>query len=449
MPRRTRRPFASLLLGLVLLAGTAMPALAWGNGGNFGNGYGTHDWIISQALKVFGDSPPAWLDVNAALLASDDPDKVFWAANEHVFYEKGYGRGAVDRISEFYHQTLIAHQAGDDATASTTFGWMAHYVGDILQPYHTNYAAINLDDSHLRYENLVGTLTRTPEASPEWITDDRTPKAIADVRTTSIAAAAYSRTFFPELYSVFKVDETLLAPRALEITGSLLKRASTDLADMLYSIDQGVGEAAPVDSVKASVRWRYAAKNSTQTVSVTVKGVAGQPLQGVRVDIAFPNATGGTRLLRRYTSATGIATANAAIGASPFGVRRDVGVTVKTGDVVKTATTWFTTSRKLAAGTAGFKTAVNDRTAYPGQTIRVGSLARDTSGRGVPNLKVSWTLTFSNGKVVKGSGYTNAQGRVGMALLITGGTPKGLVSIVGRTQSASVNRTSTSSFRIY
>jgi hypothetical protein len=244
---RSRRPFASLVLGLALLAGTAMPALAWGNGGNLGNGYGTHDWIISQALKVFGDSPPAWLDVNAALLASDDPDKVFWAANEHVFYEKGYGRGAVDRISEFYHRTLVAHQAGDDATASTTFGWMAHYVGDILQPYHTSYAAINLDDSHLRYENLVGLLTRNPDASPEWITDDRTPKAITDVRATSIAAAAYSRRFFPELYSIFKVDETVLAPRVMEITGYLLKRASADLADMLYSIDQGVGEAAPVD----------------------------------------------------------------------------------------------------------------------------------------------------------------------------------------------------------
>ena len=426
-----------------------MPALAWGNGGNLGNGYGTHDWIISQALKVFGDTPPAWLDVNAALLASDDPDKVFWAANEHVFYEKGYGRGAVNRISEFYHQTLVAHQAGDDATASIRFGWMAHYVGDVLQPYHTNYAAIKLDDSHLHYENMVGTLTRNPDASPEWMTDDRAPKAIADVRATSIAAAAYSRKFFPELYSIFKVDETVLAPRVLEITGILLKRASADLADMLYSIDQGVGEAAPVDLVKTTVRWRYAAKNSTQTVSVTVKGVAGQPLQGVRVDIAFPNATGGTRLLRRYTTASGIATAEAAIGAIPFGARREVGVTVKTGDVVKTATTWFTTSRKLAASTAGFKSAVNDRTAYPGQSVRVGSLARDTSGRGVPNLKVSWTLTYHNGKVVKGSAYTNAQGRAFMSVPITDATPKGLVSVVAHTQSASVNRTSTSSFRIY
>ena len=67
------------------------------------------------------------------------------ATNEHVFNEKGYGRGAVDRITEFYHQALTAHLAGDDATASIAFGWMAHYVGDILQPYHTNYAAVHLD----------------------------------------------------------------------------------------------------------------------------------------------------------------------------------------------------------------------------------------------------------------------------------------------------------------
>lgn len=449
MPRPSRRPFASLVFSFVVLAGAASPALGWGNGGNLGNGYGTHDWIVSQAVKVFGDSPPAWLDLGAALLATDDPDKVFWAINEHVFYEKGYGRGAVDRISEFYHKALTAHLTGDDQTASIAFGWMSHYYGDILQPYHTNYAAVDLDASHLRYENLVGTLTRSPDASPDWSTDDRSPEAIADVRTTAIAAAAYSRKSFPELYSVFKVDETVLAPRVMEITGDLLKRASSDLADLLYSIDQGVGGAAPAASVKASVRYRYAAKNSTQTVYVTVKDATGLPLQGIRVDIAFPKPAGGTTLLRRYTTASGTVTAYAAIGASAFGQRRDVAVTVKTGDVVKTATTWFTTSRKLASGSAGFKTAVNDTTVYPGQTVRVGSLARDTSGRGVPNLKVSWTWTFSNGKVVRTSGYTNALGRALTTMPITGDTPRGTVRVVAHTQSGSVNRTSTASFRRY
>ena len=74
----------------------------------------------------------------------------------------------------------------------------------------------------------------------------------------------------------------------------------------------------------------------------------------------------------------------------------------------------------------------------------------DRSGRGVPNLKVSWTFIFRNGEVVKGSNDTNAQGRAAMTLpSITAAMSKGLVSVVARTQSASVNRTTTSSFRIY
>ena len=447
MPRPSRRPYASLLFAVVLLAGTVTPALGWANGGNLGNAYGTHDWIVSQAVKVFGDNPPAWLDLNAALLATDDPDKIFWATNEHVFNEKGHGRGAVDRITEYYHQALVAHQAGDDLTASITFGWMAHYYGDILQPYHTNYAAVDLDDSHRRYEMLVQAVTRNPDASPEWSTANRTPKAVADVRTTAIAAAAYSRKFFPELYSLFKVDETVLTPRVAQITGFVLKRASSDLADILYSLDQGVGDAPPAASVKATVKWRYAAKDSTQIVYVTVKGAEGQPLEGIRVDIAFPKGTGGTTLLRRYTTRAGTVAAYGAIGASPYGVRRDVVVTVKTGDVVTTATTWFTTSRRLAARSAGFKSWVNDTTVYPGQIVRVGSITRDRLGRPVPNLKVTWTWTLGNGDVVKTSGYTNALGKAYTTMAITDETPRGLVTVVARVQSGSVNRTSSTSFR--
>ena len=62
---------------------------------------------------------------------------------------------------------------------------------------------------------------------------------------------------------------------------------------------------------------------------------------------------------------------------------------------------------------------------------------------------MSWTSHSGNGKVVKRSGYTNAQGRAAMTLPITGAMAKGLVSVVAHTQSASVNRTSTSSFSTY
>ena len=388
VPRPSRRPFASLLFAVVLLAGIVTPALGWANGGNLGNAYGTHDWIVSQAVKVFGDSPPAWFDLNAALLATDDPDKVFWATNEHVFNEKGYGRGAVDRITEFYHQALVAHQAGDDLTASITFGWMAHYYGDILQPYHTNYAAVDLDASHRRYEHA----RRAADPEPRCVAGLEHRQPHAQGRRRRADDGDRSRGLFaqvlPGAVPPVQGRRDHARPRGSRRSpASVLKRASSDLADMLYSIDQGVGDAPPAASVKATVKYRYAAKNTTQTVYVTVKGAEGQPLEGVRVDIAFPKGTGGTTLLRRYTTKAGTVTAYGAIGASPFGVRRDVEVTVKTGDVVTTATTWFTTSRRLAAARPASSRGSTTRPSIPGRSSasdrsrEIGSAGRCPTSR--------------------------------------------------------------------
>lgn len=449
MPRPGLRLLASFVLSVLLVGGFATPVLGWANGGSGGDGYGTHDWVVSQALKVFGDSPPAWLEVDTALKATDDPDKLFWAINEHVFYDRGYGRGAVDRVSEFYHRALTAHAAGDDHTASIAFGWMSHYYADILQPYHTNYAAVHMDASHLAYETLVNSLTRSPDASPEWSTAERTPHAVDDIRTSAIAAAAFSRRLYPELFLLFHADETILAPRVQEITGLLLQRASSDLAHALYSIDQGVGDAAPAASTSASVRYRYILQDTVETVYVTVKDATGRSLEGVRADVAFPTPTGGTKLLRRFTNVNGVASAWANVGASPLSRRRDVAITVKTGDVVKTPSTWFMATRRLAAGTAGFKTWVDDTTVTVGQSVRIGTLARGTGGHPVPNLKIVWTLTFGDGHVQKIIGYTDALGRAVTRLPITDGTPLGIVKVSARTQSGSVWRTSTTSFSRY
>ncbi len=449
MLRPAHRSIRTLVLSLLLVAGVATPAHAWSNGPDSGNGYGTHDWIVSQAIKVFDGSPPSWLDVNAALTATDDPDKDFYASNEHVFYEQGYGRGAVDRITKYYHEALVAHAGGDDRKASIRFGWLAHYYGDILQPFHTNHAALDRKASHKAYELLVDTDTRHSTDAEAWMTGDRSPQSIADVRTTAIAAAAYSRSRYTELYREFHADESRLNTQVKAITGSLLKRASSDLADVLYSIDRGVGDAATVASVGASVKYTYAAQNSKQPVYVTVKDAGGNGLEGVRVDIDFPKASGGTTLLRRYTDANGKVTAWGDVGASPFGLKRDVKVTVTTNDVTKTATPWFMATRKLASGTAGFKTWVMDSTVKAGQTVKIISRTRDTSGRPVAKLKVTWTWTFNDGSVKTTVGTTNSKGKARTTMLITSGTPKGTVKITARTQSARVHRTSYTTFRRY
>jgi hypothetical protein len=446
-PRTGTRSLPAVAAGLLLVAVLATPVQGWANGPSNGNGYGTHDWIVGQAVKVFDGTLPGWFELDTALAATDDPDTGFYESNEHVFYEQGYGRGAVDRITKYYREALLAHAAGDGHVASIRFGWLAHYYGDIMQPFHTNHDGVDRKSSHAAYELLVDDDTRTPTSSPSWMTADRTPNLLTDIRSTAIAAAAYSRKFYPELYKEFHADESRLNTRVREITGYVLKRGSSDLANVLYSIDQGVGDASDVDSVKASVKYTYAARNERQPVYVTVKDGAGDPIEGARVDIAFPKPSGGSTLMRRYTMPDGTVTAWGDVGDSPFGAKRNVPVTVTTMDVTMTATPWFMATRKLASGSAGFKTWVNDSSVRSGQTVRVISRTLDTKGRPVADLLVTWTWKFGDGTKMTTTDYTSARGRAHSTLLITSSTPKGTVSVTATTQSARVHRTSYTSFR--
>ena len=66
---RAVRIAAAALIGAALLAPAS--ALGWAN--NFDN-YGTHDWILDQALKVLDGRVDDWLDHDLALVHTDDPD---------------------------------------------------------------------------------------------------------------------------------------------------------------------------------------------------------------------------------------------------------------------------------------------------------------------------------------------------------------------------------------
>ena len=122
---------------------------------------------------------------------------------------------------------------------------------------------------------------------------------------------------------------------------------------------------------------------------------------------------------------------------------------MKTGAVTMTPIRRFMATRRLAAGSAGFKSWVSDTTVHPGQTVRVASLARSSTGRGVANLKVTWTWTYANGRKFTTTGVTDANGKAVTTLPITATTPKGTVSVRATTQSGSVNRSSTTSFKRY
>ena len=219
----------SMLVGLVA---APAPAAAWSNGK--GDGYGTHDWIIDEGLRVLSDRDVSWFHRTTALVVSDDPDNVEVVADparkiDHIYRDGGVRGGAVQRITEHYAAAVQLHregveaqEAGDTAAADAAFdeasreiGLLAHFLGDLLQPYHTNVRGAGLNDEHLQYELLVQALTRWPDAAPEWRSANRTPELLTNVRRMALSAASYSRGWYDAVHASMTRRARPRSPRSV------------------------------------------------------------------------------------------------------------------------------------------------------------------------------------------------------------------------------------------
>ena len=109
----------------------------------------------------------------------------------------------------------------------------------------------------------------------------------------------------PGLFAQFHADETVISPRVSEITGYVLKRASSDLADILYSLDQGVGDPTLGSLGRGDVALlAHRAEHDRDRLRHGQGCGPAIHLRRVRA-AAFPKAAGGTTLLRRYTTSAG------------------------------------------------------------------------------------------------------------------------------------------------
>lgn len=457
-PRAVRAVAALLLAAALLIPGA--PALGWANGG--GDGYGTHDWIVDQAVKVLDGRADDWFDARTARLASDDPDTVENhdpLLNEHTYRNRGRRGGGPARIAyEFdvaqaaYQRGVAARDAGQLPEAAEAFqeaswhiGLLSHFVGDLSQPFHTAYAGIGHDKIHHQFERLVSAQQRSSGASPAWQSTRRTVSRIDNVLDTAVATAAYSRSYYKELYGLLTTQGVRLTNRVSTITGRLMKRAANDLADIIWSISQGVGAQPTVGSIKMSVRWTGVRGGSTNAVYVRAYDTRGQPIEGLRIDLAWPTPT-GVHMEYLYTDAKGYQQRIHDVGGSPRLVLRPVVATATVRGVVTTATKAWTISPRLATGRAGFKTVVSDATPGVGETVQVTSVARNAKGRGIPNLLVTWTWDFGSFKV-KTKGYTDATGRARSSQPVTLAMPATKATVTAWTQSGSASRTSSVTFR--
>ena len=431
-----------LAAALAMVAGPfAIPAAsAWANNGD---NYGTHDWILDQALRVMGGAP-AWLNRSVAMAATDDPDTVEkvgdpFLGHWHVYKQKGRRGGGPSAVMLRYEQAAAAYQAGiaakqagDAAGARTAFdeasrmvGLLAHYEGDLAQPFHTAYAATEDKQLHNRYEKLVAPGMRSITARPEWQSRATSVSPSTDVRKTAIGTAAYSRARYPELRRHLADHPDRLDARASELTGQVLRRATNDLARIISAIPGHTG-AGPAVSISIDVREHWIAADRGELVTIRATDPAGRGVEGIMFVARIPDRDGGTHREHWTTDASGDAHFYWKVKGLQKGVKYTVPITTTLGATTISLPQWFMVTPALAV----FRLRVSDDPVEAGFPITARAVAKTASGRRVANLSVRFI--WSDG--ARTTAVTNDSGVATSTRTIS--TP-GSMTLKARTRSGS------------
>ena len=379
---------------LIAFIVAAPAAMAWSNGGDDGDGFGTHDWVLQEAIRLAGPDG-AWVDAETALLATDDPDKTGNPA-AHSFRARGlFALGcAPQEISDLYAQAAAIYAAGDRAEASRILGLLSHDYSDILQPFHSSYAALSHTAYHLPYELAVYPLTRRPGQNRGWVTAT-SRKPMLDVRAKTVAAARFSRARFPALIAGLKAtpDADVSQHDVQAVTQEMLSRGANDLADIIAGIAHGDGVSAPPKRIALTVTRRYDAPGSRIGVYAVCTDAAGKPIEGVTVTFRWPTAAGATVDTIAFTGSSGMAYSWKTVDRLRPGSKAWVQVVTTSSGSTTTASSWFVPSIALASGTAGLRASMSN-TAPRHETITARAVARDRAGRPVSGLPVTFSWRF-------------------------------------------------------
>lgn len=453
---RPRSLAAISLTALLAFAGSIAPVAGWANGPDNGNGYGTHDWILDQALRLLDERGigHGWVDRTIALRSTDDPDKIEVAADpsrkiEHTYTATGRRGGAIHRITEHYAKILRALDANDDDEASYQLGMLAHFWGDLSMPYHTDQAAQEHDDEHHTYEHLVDDLTDTIDDAPTWSAANTTwaVSNMPNVRTAAVALAAYSRARYDEAHDSIDANDTSLSNAAKAVTKELMIRATGSLADLIYSAGKGIGNAPPVGTLQLWCRWHGVKGNEpNQLIYGRVRDVNGDLMEGVRVDVTFQTSN-GPKTWPFWTDETGEGHVRIEVGTPKLMVKKDLTGKVKTDQATATDGDWYYRTLKLADGSAGFWTDVNDRSVVKGQRVTIKTYVRTPSGKPISGLLVDWTWDLGGGLTMVTTGYTNDKGKATTSFVIDNSTTRAQVYVYAHTSAYSINRKSKTWFQ--
>ena len=448
-----------MLSMLVALTVAAPSAFGWANGWDrdgagpgFKDGYGTHDWVLDNAITMAG-SGGAWIRAEevTALEATDDPDDTTWTGGfdtaYHLFRDGGVGRGAPSEVADRYYRAVLAYRAGDMKTAALHVGILSHYYSDISQPFHSEYDGANsttLDALHAQYEQDVDKVAGDPGAHSNWINTDGF-QPITDARAKTISAASYSRSKYPALIAALKTSSKADDDA---VTSAVLNRATNDLRDILQSIPEaaatGAGLPVPPRTIRASMYKYYPAQNTKVRANAVALSASGAPLEGVPVYFKFPLKS-GVVTRRAFTDSRGLAYYWQTIDRMPLMVKATVGISSTAGGSTRYASTRVTPSPILPAGSAGIRTTMSNYHPSRNTVVTASTLIRDRAGKGVVGLPVTFTWSFKSGKYSY-KAVTNSKGVARVSKNIGGAARGYRVYVRAQTQSGGSNRSSTGSF---
>ena len=230
--RRGRR--ITIVLAFAALGLLWLPAVAhaWSNGGDYGNGFGTHDWVLYEANRLAASRGCHWLVWSTAQPVTDDPDTKLHDTWYHCYDIWGSTYGdAPGKAADLYATVVSALRDGDRAKASRRFGLLAHYFADICNPTHTDGSDAE-DGMHSAYERAVQTRTDAKGEHRTWITFDGI-QVRSSARSATVAAARWSHQYYGSLVRGYTADGYSSAVDTT--TKRCLNRAVNDLADLIVS----------------------------------------------------------------------------------------------------------------------------------------------------------------------------------------------------------------------
>lgn len=451
-----------LLIAVIVTAlmfGSAQSAFAWGNGGNKGNAYGTHDWVLDKAIALARAQGGArWVNKKTTLLATDDPDTSAKTSKiYHVYKTSISARGGPQKAADEYTRLVAAYNKGDYKEASRLLGVMSHYYSDVNQPFHTvtvssratyrtGYAGRRrIEKIHFDYEKATDAAIRS---YGDRMLSTRARRPVTDVRSMAVSSAKTARKDYKTLLKYFSIKGNLKGKTARTITRRVLSRSVNDLADIILAVESGQG-ISPAPASLSQTMWRpayhFPRKGQRIRSEVRTLDAQGRPMEGVLVTFRWPGPNGTTRRYSTYSDATGLAFNWQYI--SDLGSMRELPVTsqVSSGGQRTLDDTTYMETPVLKSGGDGFRAWLSTTRPARGSSVEAYAKAVSTSGKVVAGLPVTFTWSFADGPV-RTTAVTGNDGVARSLLYIGDATPGTPVNVKGQAYSGGSNRSFNVSF---